>query len=121
MKQNLPVKVPKSWGYELWYANSEKDNYCGKILFVRKGQKCSLHYHRIKAETFFVYSGKIKLIIKDKDDKIDYLFLYEGESFEIKPLLIHQFEAIEDTFLLEASTFHRDSDSYRCNLTDNHH
>ena len=38
--------VPKGWGYEKWIANSEL--YCGKLLFIRKGHRCSWHYHTKK-------------------------------------------------------------------------
>jgi len=51
--------VPKGWGYEKWIVNNDK--YCGKILFVVKDRKCSLHYHNIKDETFYIQSGKIVL------------------------------------------------------------
>ena len=51
-----PVKfVSKGWGYEKWIVNCEK--YCGKLLFIAKGKKCSWHYHRKKDEVFYVQSG----------------------------------------------------------------
>ena len=30
-------KVDKDWGYEIWMANNEKENYCGKILYIKFG------------------------------------------------------------------------------------
>ena len=30
-----PKKVEKEWGYEIWLANDEKEDYCGKILFIK--------------------------------------------------------------------------------------
>jgi hypothetical protein len=45
-----PVQiVPKGWGREIWIANG--DLYCGKILEINKGKKCSLHFHKIKTES----------------------------------------------------------------------
>ena len=29
-------KVDKEWGYELWLANNEEENYCGKLLYIKK-------------------------------------------------------------------------------------
>ena len=29
-------KVDKPWGYEIWMANNEANDYCGKILFIKK-------------------------------------------------------------------------------------
>lgn len=55
--------VPKGWGFEKWLVNSDK--YCGKLLFFAKSKRCSLHYHKIKDETFFVHSGKLKVFYSD--------------------------------------------------------
>ena len=41
----------KGWGYENWLVNTEL--YCGKILHFNHGKQCSLHYHKIKDETFY--------------------------------------------------------------------
>lgn len=49
--------VSKSWGYEDWIVNNDK--YCGKVLFFKKDKSCSLHYHKLKEETFYVQSGKL--------------------------------------------------------------
>lgn len=51
--------VPKGWGYERWIANSPL--YCGKELFIAKDRRLSLHYHKLKDETFFVISGSVLL------------------------------------------------------------
>ena len=39
------IYVPKGWGYEHWIVN--KKEYCGKILFFKKGKRCSWHYHKL--------------------------------------------------------------------------
>ena len=46
---------PKGWGYEKWIVN--KDEYCGKLLHIIKGMKCSWHYHQKKDETFYLQEG----------------------------------------------------------------
>src|SRR4051812_37450647 len=40
----------KIWGREIWITNTAL--YCGKHLLLNKGYQCSLHYHKIKDETF---------------------------------------------------------------------
>ncbi len=41
-----PVHIePKGWGREIWIANNGL--YCGKILEINKGKKCSLHFHKL--------------------------------------------------------------------------
>ena len=53
-----PLKrVEKPWGYELWWAVTDK--YVGKVIHVNKGHALSLQYHNRKDETIFVWSGKI--------------------------------------------------------------
>ena len=109
-----PIKyVPKGWGYEKWIANCEK--YCGKLLFIRKGHRCSWHYHKLKDETFYIQSGEILLIYGDVDDmeKAKMKVLGPGDKFYVYPGLRHQMQAREDTELFEFSTQHFDSDSNR--------
>ena len=40
--------VSKGWGYEDWLVN--KPDYCGKVLFLKKGKRLSWHYHKLKDE-----------------------------------------------------------------------
>jgi mannose-6-phosphate isomerase len=109
-----PVQiVPKGWGREIWIANG--DLYCGKILEIRKGKKCSLHYHKLKTESFYLRSGKLKVRIKESpgSETIEEFELVAGECMDVPIGLVHQMEAIEDAELLEFSTQHFDSDSHR--------
>lgn len=120
---NLPeVKiVPKSWGSEIWMANNYAENYCGKILEVRKGGKCSLHYHKLKHETFYILEGKICLEIHLVEEKNENSFklLNAGDVIEVRRGCVHRFEALEDSKIIEISTHHQDEDSYR--IDDNIH
>jgi quercetin dioxygenase-like cupin family protein len=108
-------RVEKGWGYELWIHNDEK--YCGKLLFFNAGKKCSLHYHKLKHETFYVQSGKLNCtFIKDTITHNE--ILGPGDIKEVYPGLIHQMEAVEDTVMFEFSTQHFDEDSYRLKKGD---
>jgi len=113
-------KVHKSWGYEHWFANTSR--YCGKLLFVHKGMwssKGAYHYHKLKDETFFVIDGILQLDYVDyegNDQIFKTIILNKYDSFKVPTQMKHRFTAISDggcTFI-EASTTHRDSDSYRC-------
>lgn len=103
--------MKKVWGKEIWYANiDEKDgaNYCGKILELKKGYMGSYHCHKIKDEVFYVQSGLLRMKLKDK------VFLMgPGDMVRLKPNTYHQFLGLEDTTILESSTFHSDKDVYR--------
>ena len=120
--------VPKGWGYEIWVANSEK--YCGKILHFVKGKRCSFHMHKLKTETFYILSGKIKLLYSDDSETIERVInnspagkswedfaecviLDKGDNFFIPANRLHQMIAFENSEILEVSTEHFNSDSYR--------
>ena len=60
-------KVEKSWGHELWLANNEEHDYCGKILHINKGHKSSIHYHENKHETMYVLKGELELSLYEKN------------------------------------------------------
>ena len=105
--------VPKGWGYEKWIVN--KEEYCGKLLHMIKGKKCSWHYHTLKDETFYLQEGKILLKYSDEDDieKAKEIVLNRGDKFHIYRGLRHQMFALEDTDLFEFSTQHFEHDSNR--------
>jgi len=113
MKQT-PTKVQKQWGYELWLANNEENNYCGKILHVDAGHKFSMHFHSEKHETFYILKGECRLrTVNTKTTVQKMTELKEGDCYVIERLTPHQVEAISDCDIIESSTFHRDEDSYR--------
>lgn len=104
-------KVERYWGYELWIVN--KPEYCGKILWFKKGHKLSLHYHRVKDETFYLQSGHLKVRLRYQDGQDEIIDMLPGDSMHIPPGLMHQMEGVEDSELFEFSTQHVDDDSYR--------
>jgi len=110
-------KVNKEWGYELWLANEEKENYCGKILYVKPGHSSSMHYHAKKHETFYVLEGtlNVELIDTDTTEKKT-LTLEVGDTYVIdrhKPHRLFPSDASNGVKFIEVSTLHEDSDSYR--------
>lgn len=116
MLKLTPKRVEKDWGYELWLANDEDLNICTKILFVQKLKKFSMHFHDKKREYFYVHSGNCFLRILDtslNNPDVASIRLVAGDSFFIDRLVPHQIEAIQDTEIIETSTFHKDEDSFR--------
>ena len=109
-----PKRVKKQWGHELWLANDEENNYCGKILHIESGHRFSMHFHSDKHETFYILNGACKLRTIDTATSTNItLTLNEGDCYIIERLVPHQIEAITDCDIIESSTFHRDEDSYR--------
>lgn len=104
--------TPKGWGAEIEIVNLD---YCGKILSFKSQSKLSMHWHRDKAETFLVSSGKIIFrYIDTSNASILQQEVSAGMVIDIPVGLPHQIEALEDSVIIEFSTHHKDSDSYRC-------
>jgi mannose-6-phosphate isomerase-like protein (cupin superfamily) len=112
--------VIKKWGYELWIENN--DLYCGKHLHVLPNKWCSVHYHKIKKETFYVINGKLKLQHSTSLDRdiwekgsVSEVILKKGDSFTLEPNIAHRFTSHSNSScdFIEISTHHDDNDSYR--------
>jgi len=101
--------VKKPWGEERWFAHAK--NYAGKILYIRRGHRLSLQYHRKKDETIYVDQGKLKLVLSAmpsskkglRKSQWPFHILGPGDSFHIPPRTIHRFEAVTACRLLEVS------------------
>lgn len=103
MTQHKEVK--KEWGKEIWITNRD---YCGKKLILNKGFRCSMHYHKNKDETFYILKGKVLMEIGMQKN-----IMLPNDSILIKPGQKHRFTGLEDSEIIEFSTHHEDSDSYR--------
>jgi len=107
-------KHTKSWGHEEWIVNNEL--YCGKkLVFKKAGGATSLHFHIKKHETMYCAKGRFKITSVDSKTGVPRDFhLDPGDSIVIVPLDIHRITALDDhSELIEFSTHHEDSDSYR--------
>lgn len=120
----------KGWGFEQWMANSEL--YCGKLLVVFVGLKCSIHYHKQKDETFYIQNGLIKMRVweepfeigsisdpfmdmnKEPINQFNEFLMGPGDRLVIPPNTPHQFEGVAaESTIIEISTQHFEEDSYR--------
>jgi mannose-6-phosphate isomerase len=101
-EQSHPRRVEKPWGYEIWWAVT--DRYVGKILHVNKGQRLSLQYHEQKDETSYVLSGSLLLVQGESEDALTERAVTVGDAWHNAPGVIHTIEAVEDSDVLEAST-----------------
>lgn len=108
-----PEVHEKGWGRELWLANSKL--YCGKILELNKDKKCSIHFHKIKSETFCILKGSVemRLYYQGYPGQPTILKMQEGDIIDIPIHLPHQFYGLENSRILEISTQHFEEDSYR--------
>lgn len=126
------IMVEKGWGFEKWIVN--KAEYCGKLLWFKKDKKCSVHFHTLKDETFFLDRGVVEMHWWDLPENWDSLsypelldmfeknkkveVLTDGDSFYVPQKRVHQVVALENSNVFEFSTEHFDSDSYRLKKGD---
>jgi mannose-6-phosphate isomerase len=99
---DLPRRVEKPWGHELWYALT--DRYAGKILHVEAGHRLSLQYHHDKDESNYLLKGRLKLIKGTSADDLVETEIGPGHTWRNRPGEVHTIEAIEDADVLEVST-----------------
>jgi len=90
-------------------------NFCSvHLLEVKKGGFCSRHYHRKKWNRFILVKGKIRVIsygsIYEKNREDVYTLSNPGDSVEIPPYVIHKFECLEDSTVIEVCWVVFDSD-----------
>ncbi len=125
LRLNEPIKlVPKGWGEERWLHNDEL--YCGKILVVNQGKRCSLHYHQLKTETFYISKGRVRMELTDLASArqtppvINEVHeLGVGDCILLTPGIVHRFTGLdEENHIFEFSTQHFDEDSLRIEKGD---
>jgi mannose-6-phosphate isomerase-like protein (cupin superfamily) len=96
-----PRTVDKPWGRELWFAHT--DRCAGKLLYVNKGERLSLQFHKHKDETSYLLSGRA-LITQGAGDALDERVVEPGAVWRNEPTVVHTIEALEDTIVVEVST-----------------
>lgn len=98
----LPLRVNKPWGYELWFAQT--DRYAGKLLHVDAGQRLSIQYHAKKDETSYLLSGRLLLRQGSDANSLTATELAPGAVWRNEPGQVHTIEALEDSVVIEVST-----------------
>ena len=114
--ERVPFKhVRKLWGEEHWYVNEKE--YCMKRLILRRGFSSSLHYHKVKKETFIIEKGECYLEIHSARKKHEHLMKW-GDSIVLLPGQAHRFWIPNDSshpscVIIEVSMHHVDEDCER--------
>ena len=105
-------KVEASWGHEVHWAANEK--YTAKILHINYGQTKKRGHHVAKDKTIYVLQGILILELganQAKNNQPDKTKILEtGESYRIKPGVIHRFVAPKECYvrLVQISTSEKD-------------
>lgn len=126
----------KNWGHEVWMANCEL--YCGKLLVLYRDLRCSIHYHKLKDETFYIQDGLILMRVWEEPFEIpedawghgerlplprgcspDEFLMHPGDRLVIPQNTPHQFVGVDPkSTIIEISTQHFEDDSYRIQRGD---
>ncbi len=101
MEITQPLAVKKVWGREEIIVNNEK--YCGKILVLNRGYRCSIHRHP-KDETFYVQSGEVYLELENNQGSMESAILLPTSVVHISPSRWHRFSGLENSVIFEFST-----------------
>lgn len=96
-------KVDKPWGYELHWT---PDNlpYMGKLLHVNAGARMSLQIHEAKRESWFLMSGRAKVIWEDKEGNLIETELEPSKGYTCALGQKHRLGGITECDIIEVST-----------------
>jgi quercetin dioxygenase-like cupin family protein len=78
--------------------NNIEEGYCGKFIFIMKGQTCPMHFHRIKHETFYLVKGEIEMETEDKT-----VVMKQGDIKVMPQNAKHRFTGLQHSLILECS------------------
>lgn len=92
----MPVEQ-KIWGE----TDTLESNHAVSIhrAVIKAGYRCSKHIHKHRFNGFYVESGKLRIRVWDGDEQVH--VLEAGQYLSIAPGVLHRFECVQDTVLLE--------------------
>jgi len=102
---NVPFqkKVEKPWGWEIHWT-PENLPYVGKILHVNAGKRLSLQRHDMKQESWFMVSGKAKIIWDNEKGELIETILEYSQGYTCNIGQRHRLVGITDCDVAEVST-----------------
>jgi mannose-6-phosphate isomerase len=96
-------KIDKPWGYEIHWV-PEGLPYMGKILHINAGARLSLQVHDEKQESWFLKSGRAKVVWENNKGEEIETELEEGKGYTCGLGQKHRLVGITDCDIIEVST-----------------
>lgn len=96
-------RIDKPWGYEIHWVADDKP-YMGKVIHINSGKRLSLQVHDKKQESWYLLSGKGKVIWDDKNGELIETELEVGKGYTCEIGQRHRLAGITDCDILEVST-----------------
>jgi oxalate decarboxylase/phosphoglucose isomerase-like protein (cupin superfamily) len=95
--------VIKPWGYEI-ILSPEESPVTGKILHLDDGKRFSFQYHDKKMETLTLIQGEAKMILENKQGKLEEIKMELNKGYFIRPFQKHRAQGINNCLIFESST-----------------
>lgn len=95
-------RVEKPWGWETHWVPDDKP-YMGKILHIDEGKRFSLQYHDKKLETWYLMTGRAKIIWDGDDGELEEVEMKKGKGYSVDIKQRHRIKAITDCDIIEVS------------------
>jgi len=96
-------RVDKPWGYEIHWV-PEGLPYLGKIEHLNAGARMSLQIHDTKRESWFLMSGRGKIIWENDKGELIETELVAGQGYTCAVGQKHRLVGITDCDIIEVST-----------------
>lgn len=96
-------KIEKPWGWEIHWTPDDKP-YMGKVLHIRAGKRLSLQVHDKKLESWYLISGRAKLIIENSEGQLEEIELKRDVGYSSNVDQKHRLVGITDCDIIEVST-----------------
>ncbi|MAG61565.1 hypothetical protein CMI43_01990 [Candidatus Pacearchaeota archaeon] len=105
----------RAWGSEIHIANNEEKKYCGKLLGLREGYRCSIHRHK-KDESLYLAKGIVYFEMGEDPENLDSQIIYPGKVIDVFDKIWHRFSGLENSIFVEVSTPDEESERYQGKL-----
>lgn len=96
-------KIEKPWGYESHWV-PEGLPYMGKILHINAGKRLSLQMHDKKQESWFLISGRAKVVWEGNKGDLIETEIQPGFGYTCQIGQKHRLAGITDCDIIEVST-----------------
>lgn len=96
-------RIEKPWGWEIHWTPGTLP-YMGKILHVAAGRRLSLQIHDKKQETWYIISGRAKVVWDDNKGGLIETELEYGKGYTCLIGQRHRLVGITDCDVVEVST-----------------
>ena len=96
-------KIEKPWGWEIHFVPDDRP-YMGKIIHINAGARLSLQKHDQKTESWYLMSGRAKLIWDDAGGNLVETELEPGKGYRCEVGQRHRLAGVTDCDIIEVST-----------------